>query len=144
METDADFEEVELALHALVTAGHIDVDNDPDTGVVLYLFPELVGRPAPRRSGSSCLTCPCHPAPTSSWMSSGLRRCLGTTNVIDNAHSGMRRRTGRVTRWRDGSMAVRWAAAAFLDAEKGYRRIMGYKDLLDTQGAPGRTRHSPG
>ena len=71
-----------------------------------------------------------------------LRRCLGTTNVIDNAHSGMRRRTGRVTRWRDGSMAVRWAAAAFLDAEKSYRRIMGYKDLwilkahLDELGTP--------
>ena len=58
-----------------------------------------------------------------------LKRCLGTTNVIDNAHSGMRRRTGRVTRWRDGSMAVRWTAAAFLDAEKGYRGIMGHKDL---------------
>ena len=58
-----------------------------------------------------------------------LKRCLGTTNVIDNAHSGMRRRTGRVTRWRDGSMALRWAAAAFLEAEKGYRRIMGYRDL---------------
>jgi len=58
-----------------------------------------------------------------------LRRCLGTTNVIDNAHSGMRRRTGRVTRWRDGSMAVRWAAAAFLEAETSYRRIMGYRDL---------------
>ena len=71
-----------------------------------------------------------------------LRRCLGTTNVIDNVHSGMRRRTGRVTRWRDGSMAVRWAAAAFLDAEKNYRRIMGYKDLwilkahLDELGTP--------
>ena len=26
-------------------------------------------------------------------------------------------------------MAVRWAAAAFLGAEKGYRRIMGYSDL---------------
>ena len=45
METEAGFDEVELALHALVTAGHIDVDNDPDSGVVLYLFPELVGRP---------------------------------------------------------------------------------------------------
>ena len=71
-----------------------------------------------------------------------LRPCLGTTNVIDNVHSGMRRRTGRVTRWRDGSMAVRWAAASFLDAEKGYRRIMGYKDLwmlkahLDELGTP--------
>ena len=45
METEADFEEVEKALHALVTAGHIDVGNDPDSGVVLYLFPEFVGRP---------------------------------------------------------------------------------------------------
>ena len=45
METEADFGEVETALQALVTAGHIDVDNDPDSGVVLYLFPELVGRP---------------------------------------------------------------------------------------------------
>ena len=58
-----------------------------------------------------------------------LRRCLGTTNVIDNVHSGMCRRTGRVTRWTDGSMAVRLAAAAFLGAEKSYRRIMGYRDL---------------
>ena len=58
-----------------------------------------------------------------------LRRCLGTTNVIDNAHSGMRQRMWRVTRWCDGSMVVRWAAAAFLDAEENYRRIMGYKDI---------------
>ena len=71
-----------------------------------------------------------------------LRRCLGTTNVIDNAHSGMRRRTGRVTRWRDGTMVVRWAAASFLDAEKSYRKIMGYRDLwilkahLDELGTP--------
>ena len=39
-------------------------------------------------------------------------------------------------------MAVRWAAAPFLDAEKGYRRIMGYRDLwmfkahLDELGTP--------
>ena len=57
------------------------------------------------------------------------KRCLGTTNVIDNAHSGIRRRPGRVTRWKNGSMAVRWAAAAFMEAEKGYPRIMGYRDL---------------
>ena len=30
----------------MVTAGHIDVDNEPDSGVIVYLFPELVGRPA--------------------------------------------------------------------------------------------------
>ena len=48
METEADFEDVETALRALVGAGHVDVDNDPDSGVVLYLFPELVGRPTLR------------------------------------------------------------------------------------------------
>jgi hypothetical protein len=26
-------------------------------------------------------------------------------------------------------MVLRWAAASFLDAEKAFRRIMGYKDL---------------
>ena len=42
---------------------------------------------------------------------------------------GMRRRTDRVTRWRDGSMAARWAAAVFLVEEKNYGSILGYKDL---------------
>ena len=57
-----------------------------------------------------------------------LRRCLGTTNVMDNAHAGMRCPRGHVTRWRDGSRAAGWAAAAFLDAENNYRRVLGYKD----------------
>jgi putative transposase len=34
-----------------------------------------------------------------------------------------------VTRWRDGEMVKRWAAAAFLDAEKSFRRTLGYRDL---------------
>jgi transposase-like protein len=58
-----------------------------------------------------------------------LRRCLGTTNVIDSTHSGVRQRTRRVTHWKDGQMALRWAAAAFVETEKGYRRIMGYRQL---------------
>ena len=33
-----------------------------------------------------------------------LRRCLCTTNVIESPNSGIRRRTGRVSRWKDGSM----------------------------------------
>lgn len=36
-----------------------------------------------------------------------LKRCLGTTNVIDNAHSDVCRHTSRVTHWTNGSMAVR-------------------------------------
>lgn len=58
-----------------------------------------------------------------------LRRSLGTTNLIENPNSGVRRRTRRVTRWKDGAMALRWAASSLLDLEKGLRRIMGYKDL---------------
>ena len=53
--------------------------------------------------------------------------------MIDNMHSGMRRR-GRATRWRDGSLAVRWAAASFLSVEKSYRRIVGNKDLGCSRG----------
>lgn len=59
----------------------------------------------------------------------GLCRCLGTTNVIENPNSCVRRLTNRVDRWRDGSMVLRWAAAGFLEAEKGFRKIMGHRDL---------------
>jgi len=58
-----------------------------------------------------------------------LCRCLGTTNIIENGHSSVRRSTGRVSRWRDGSMVLRWAAASHLAAEKKYRRITGHEQL---------------
>ena len=58
-----------------------------------------------------------------------LRRCLGTTNIIESPNAGIRQRTGRVTRWRDGQMALRWTAAALLSMEKRMRRIMGYQQL---------------
>jgi len=54
-----------------------------------------------------------------------LRRCLSSTNVIDSPRAGVR----RVSRWQDGSMVLRWAASAFLDMEKRFRRIMGHKQL---------------
>lgn len=58
-----------------------------------------------------------------------LHRCLASTNLIENPHSGVRRRTRRVCRWRDKPMAKRWAAAALLVTEKNFRRLMGHKDL---------------
>ena len=58
-----------------------------------------------------------------------LHRCLASTNLIENPHSGVRRRTRRVCRWRDKPMAKRWAAAAMLATEKNFRRIIGHKDL---------------
>ena len=58
-----------------------------------------------------------------------LRRCLATTNLIDSTDSGVRQRTRRVTNWQHGNMALRWAAAGFVETEKNYRRIMGYRQL---------------
>ena len=58
-----------------------------------------------------------------------LRRCLATTNVIESPTSGVRLRTRRVTNWQHGQMVLRWAAAAYLETEKHFRRIIGYRDL---------------
>ena len=58
-----------------------------------------------------------------------LSRCLVTTNLIDSTHSGVRKRTNRVTNWQGGEMALRWAAAAFVETERSYRKIMGHTQL---------------
>jgi len=62
-------------------------------------------------------------------LSPALRRCLGTTNIIESPHAGVRLRTNRVSCWQDGKMVLRWVAAAFLATEKNFRRILGYRDL---------------
>ena len=31
--------------------------------------------------------------------------------------------------WKNGAMALRWAAASFVETEKSYRRIIGYDQL---------------
>jgi putative transposase len=62
-------------------------------------------------------------------LSPALRRCLGTTNIIESPHAGVRLRTNRVSRWQDGKMVLRWVAAAFLETEKNFRRIQGFRDL---------------
>ena len=54
-----------------------------------------------------------------------LRRSLATTNIIESPQSTVRRLTNKVDRWRDGGMALRWAAASFVEAEKTMRRIGG-------------------
>jgi transposase-like protein len=58
-----------------------------------------------------------------------LRRCLCTTNIIESPHSGVRMKTRRVSRWRNQEMVLYWAASAWADTEKSFRRIQGYKDL---------------
>jgi putative transposase len=58
-----------------------------------------------------------------------LHKCLATTNIIESPQSGVRQRTGKVTRWRDADMAERWAASAWLLTEKNFRRVIGHQDL---------------
>jgi putative transposase len=58
-----------------------------------------------------------------------LHKCLATTNIIESPHSGVRRRTHNVSRWRDSSMVERWVASAWLLTEKHFRRIDGHEHL---------------
>jgi putative transposase len=58
-----------------------------------------------------------------------LRRCLGTTNVIESPNGTVRQKIGRVRRWRDGSMVLRWTASAFLASETSFPRLMGCEQL---------------
>ncbi|MEN6334107.1 MAG: IS256 family transposase, partial [Phycisphaerales bacterium] len=58
-----------------------------------------------------------------------LRRCLASTNIIESPNAGIREKTGRVRRWRDGQMVLRWTASSLLTLEKRMRRIMGHQQL---------------
>lgn len=73
-------------------------------------------------------------------LSSSLMRCLGTTNIIESPNSGVRQKTRRVSRWKNGKMVMRWAASGFLATEKNFRKIMGYKDLWMLEVALGRKK----
>ena len=52
-----------------------------------------------------------------------LRRSLACTNIVENVVGSVRRVCRNVKRWRDASMALRWTAAAMLEAAKGFRRL---------------------
>jgi transposase-like protein len=58
-----------------------------------------------------------------------LRRTFATTNPVESALSVAVKVTGRVKRWRDGDMRLRWCTAGLLRAEVGFRRIKGHKQL---------------
>jgi putative transposase len=69
-----------------------------------------------------------------------LMRCLTTTNIIENPNGIVRNTTRRVKRWRDQDMALRWTAAGFLEAEKSFRKVLGFKELWILRAALGRDR----
>jgi len=76
-----------------------------------------------REGAEECFTINRLGVPPSLW------RCLATTNIIESPNAGVRLRTTRITRWQDADMVQRWVAASLLDAEKSFRKIMGYRDL---------------
>lgn len=68
-----------------------------------------------------------------------LIRCLATTNIVENPNGTLRRITRRVSRWRNREMIERWAALAYLEAERRFRKIQGHRDLWVLAQALGRT-----
>jgi putative transposase len=60
-----------------------------------------------------------------------LRQTLGSTNPIESMIEIVRRIQRNVKSWQDGDMRKRWSAAGMLEAERQFRRIIGYRDLAD-------------
>ena len=62
-------------------------------------------------------------------LSERLRRSLATTNAVESLLSRTRHVKRNVTRWRGGTMVLRWVAAGVLEAAKGFRRVKGCRDM---------------
>ena len=60
-----------------------------------------------------------------------LGHSLSSTNIIENCFSQAASWTRRVKQWTDAQMVLRWSAAAFLWAEKTFKRIDGCKQMKD-------------
>jgi transposase-like protein len=71
-----------------------------------------------------------------------LHKCLATTNLIESPHSGVRKRTHNVCRWRDVDMVERWVASAWLLTEQHFRRIDGHQELWTLAAILGRENTS--
>jgi putative transposase len=52
-----------------------------------------------------------------------------STNPCESMIEIVRRTQRNVKRWSSGEMALRWTAAGMLEAERQFRRIIGYRDL---------------
>jgi putative transposase len=58
-----------------------------------------------------------------------LKRTLESTNPCESMIECVRRSARNVKHWQSGDMALRWTAAGMLEAERQFRRIIGYRDL---------------
>lgn len=67
-----------------------------------------------------------------------LRQTLSSTNAMESANSGCMGIIRRVCNFKNGAMTLRYAAAGFLEAERGFRRIKGFRQIPVLQSALGR------
>lgn len=58
-----------------------------------------------------------------------LRQTLCSTNPIESANSVCMSIVRRIKNWKNGEMVLRNIAAGFLEAEKSFRRIKGYRQI---------------
>ncbi len=58
-----------------------------------------------------------------------LARTLQSTNPCESMIECVRRSSRNVKRWQSGEMCLRWTAAGMLEAERQFRRIIGYREL---------------
>ena len=58
-----------------------------------------------------------------------LCRSFSTTNAIENMNGTLRRVMRNVKRWRHESMMKRWVALGIAEAQRGFRRVKGYRQM---------------
>jgi putative transposase len=58
-----------------------------------------------------------------------LKTTLESTNPCESMIECVRRTSRNVKHWQNGDMCLRWTAAGMLEAERQFRRIIGYADL---------------
>ena len=62
-------------------------------------------------------------------VSGALKATLASTNPCESMIECVRRTARNVKRWSSGEMCLRWTAAVMLEAERQFRRVIGYRDL---------------
>jgi putative transposase len=72
-----------------------------------------------------------------------LRRTLESTNPCESMIDTVRTTQRNVKHWSSGEMGLRWTAAGMLEAEKQFRKVIGYTDLPRLAVAIERRPHLP-
>jgi putative transposase len=72
-----------------------------------------------------------------------LRRTLESTNACESMIDTVRTTQRNVKHWSSGEMGLRWTAAGMLEAEKQFRKVIGYTDLPRLAVAIERRLHLP-